>query len=124
MSPLTPDAAVVSNLMAEQHIAGSTMTVGFCMLATDVIMSVLVYIYYKGWKVEKVAENQSVKDESEYKLHKENIISLVALAFVIIGVLAFSWNVGLAGFFAGSMLIAVGIGDEKKAVKPFPGIPY
>ena len=117
MSPLTPDAAVVSNLMAEQHIAGSTMTVGLCMLATDVIMSVLVYIYYKGWKIEKVTQNQSVKDESEYKLHKENIISLVALAFVIIGVLAFSWNVGLAGFFAGSMLIAVGIGDEKKAVK-------
>lgn len=117
MSPLTPDAAVVSNLMTEQHIAGSTMTVGLCMLATDVIMSVLVYIYYKGWKVEKVTQNQSVKDESEYKLHKENIISLVALAFVIIGVLAFSWNVGLAGFFAGSMLIAVGIGNEKKAVK-------
>ncbi len=117
MSPLTPDAAVVRNLMADQQIAGSTVTVGLCMLATDVIMSILVYIYYKGWKVEKVQVNANVKDESAYVLHKENIISLIALLFVIIGVLAFSWNVGLAGFLAGSILIVIGIGDEKKAVK-------
>ena len=117
MSPLTPDAAVVSSLMAEQNISGSTMTVGLCMLATDVIMSILVYIYYKGWKVEKVQTNAEVKDESAYTLHKENIISLIALIFVIVGVLAFSMNVGLAGFLAGSILIVIGIGDEKKAVK-------
>lgn len=117
MSPLTPEAAVVSNLMVEQQITGSTVTVGFCMLATDVIMSILVYIYYKGWKIDKNQMNVAVKDETEYVLHKENIISLIALALVIIGVLAFSWNVGLAGFLVGSILIAVGIGNEKKAIK-------
>ena len=117
MSPLTPDAAVVSSLMAEQNISGSTMTVGLCMLATDVIMSILVYIYYKGWKVKKVQISTEAKDESAYTLHKENIISLIALVFVIVGVLAFSLNVGLAGFLAGSILIVIGIGDEKKAVK-------
>lgn len=117
MSPLTPEAAVVSNLMAEQQITGSTVTVGFCMLATDVIMSILVYVYYKGWKIDKSQSNVAVKDEKEYVLHKENIISLIALALVIIGVLAFSWNVGLAGFLVGSILIAVGIGNEKKAIK-------
>lgn len=117
MSPLTPDAAVVSSLMADQGISGSTVTVGLCMLATDVIMSILVYIYYKGWKVEKVQVNAETKDESAYTLHKENVISLIALVLVIIGVLAFSMNVGLAGFLAGSILIVLGIGDEKKAVK-------
>lgn len=70
MSPLTPEAAVVSNLMAEQQITGSTVTVGFCMLATDVIMSILVYVYYKGWKIDKSQSNVAVKDEKEYVLHK------------------------------------------------------
>ena len=80
-------------------------------------MSILVYVYYKGWKIDKSQSNVAVKDEKEYVLHKENIISLIALALVIIGVLAFSWNVGLAGFLVGSILIAVGIGNEKKAIK-------
>ncbi len=116
MSPLTPDAAVVENLMADQKIAGSTVTIGFCMLLIDVILSICVYIYYKGWKVEKV-ECREEKKAEDFKLHSNHIISLVALLIVIAGVLFFSWNVGLSGFLAGSILIAIGIGDEKKAIK-------
>lgn len=116
MSPLTPEAAVVESLMTESQISGSTIPIGLCMLLVDVILSLGVYIYYKGWKVEQV-QKQEVKNTEELKLQKEHIISLAALVVVIAGVLFFSWNVGLSGFLAGSILIALGIGDEKKAIK-------
>lgn len=116
MSPLTPEAAVVESLMTESQISGSTIPIGLCMLLVDVILSIGVYIYYKGWKVEQV-QKQEVKNTEELKLQKEHIISLAALVVVIAGVLFFSWNVGLSGFLAGSILIALGIGDEKKAIK-------
>lgn len=116
MSPLTPEAAVVESLMTESQISESTIPIGLCMLLVDVILSIGVYIYYKGWKVEQV-QKQEVKNTEELKLQKEHIISLAALVVVIAGVLFFSWNVGLSGFLAGSILIALGIGDEKKAIK-------
>lgn len=116
MSPLTPEAAVVKSLMAESQVSGSTIPIGLCMLLVDVILSLGVYLYYRGWKVEQVQE-QEVRNAKEFKLQKVHMISLAALIIVIAGVLFFSWNVGLSGFLAGSILIALGIGDEKKAIK-------
>lgn len=54
MSPITPEAAVVSNLMAEQGISGSTVTLGMCMLLNNIIVGLIIFVYYKGWKVNPV----------------------------------------------------------------------
>lgn len=45
---------------------------------------------------------------------------MAALAGLAVGVLFFSWNVGLMGFLMGSLLIIFGCGDEKKAVQMVP----
>ena len=53
MSPLTPEAAVVRKLMEEQGMNGDTVPIMLCTFITCVVTAVLVYVYYKGWKVEK-----------------------------------------------------------------------
>ena len=117
MSPMTPEAAVVKNLMEEQGIQGSTVTVGWCMLLTEVILVAAVYIYYKGWKVE---EGHVVKEIENVKLNKEQIFSVIGLIVMVVGVLFFSWNVGLTGFLIGSILIVLGAGNEGKSIKAIP----
>lgn len=117
MSPLTPEAAVVRELMAAQGLEADTVPIMFCLILTALATMVLVYIYYKGWKVDVKA----VGKEAELpKFTGKQLLSLAALAGLAVGVLFFSWNVGLMGFLMGSLLIIFGCGDEKKAVQMVP----
>lgn len=118
MSPLTPEAAVVRELMEEQGLVGNTIPIMTGMTITALIVVVLVYIYYKGWKVEK---REDETEEALPKFNGKQWLSLVGLLILAVGVLFFSWNVGLTGFLVGSVLIVLGCGEEKKAIK---GIPW
>lgn len=118
MSPLTPEAAVVRELMEDQGLVGNTIPIMIGMTITALIVVVLVYIYYKGWKVEKHEEE---KEEVLPKFNGKQWLSLAGLIILAVGVLFFSWNVGLTGFLVGSVLIVLGCGEEKKAIK---GIPW
>lgn len=118
MSPLTPEAAVVRELMEDQGLVGNTIPIMIGMTITALIVVVLVYIYYKGWKAEKHEEE---KEEVLPKFNGKQWLSLAGLIILAVGVLFFSWNVGLTGFLVGSVLIVLGCGEEKKAIK---GIPW
>lgn len=117
MSPLTPEAAVVRELMAAQGLEADTVPIMFCLILTALATMVLVYIYYKGWKVDV---NAVGKEAELPKFTGKQLLSLAALAGLAVGVLFFSWNVGLMGFLMGSQLIIFGCGDEKKAVQMVP----
>ena len=118
MSPLTPEAAVVRELMEDQGLVGNTIPIMIGMTITALIVVVLVYIYYKGWKVEKHEEE---KEETLPKFNGKQWLSLIGLLVLAVGVLFFSWNVGLTGFLVGTVLIVLGCGEEKKGIK---GIPW
>lgn len=118
MSPLTPEAAVVRELMEEQGLTGNTIPIMISLTITALIVAVLVYIYYKGWKVEK---REDETEETLPKFNGKQWLSLAGLLILAVGVLFFSWNVGLTGFLVGSVLIVLGCGEEKKAIK---GIPW
>ncbi len=118
MSPLTPESAVVRELMEEQGLEGNTLPIMAGMIVTALVVVVLVYVYYKGWRVEKAAHQQET-----VKLQKFNgrqWCSLAGLIVLAVGALFFSWNVGLTGFLIGSILIVIGGNDEKKAIAAIP----
>jgi di/tricarboxylate transporter len=117
MSPLTPESIVVKELMEKQGIYASTVTIGWCILITELVLLAVVFIYYKGWKIDKTkitSENIKVKFNTHQKL------SIVGLLVLMGGVLFFSWNVGLAGFLIGSILIVLGSGKENESIKAIP----
>lgn len=116
MSPLTPESAVVRELMEAQGLAGNTVPIMMCLTVTALVVAVLVYIYYKGWKVAPHTAHEDVLP----KFSKNQWLSLAGLAALAIGALFFSWNVGLTGFTVGSVLIVLGCGDEKTAFKMIP----
>lgn len=118
MSPLTPESAVVRELMEEQGFTGNTIPIMISLTITALIVAVLVYIYYKGWKVEK---REDKTEEALPKFNGKQWLSLAGLLILAVGVLFFSWNVGLTGFLVGSVLIVLDCGEEKKAIK---GIPW
>lgn len=118
MSPLTPEAAVVRELMEEQGLKGNTLPIMAGMIVTALVVVVLVYVYYKGWKVEKAAHQQET--EKLQRFNGRQWCSLAGLIVLAVGALFFSWNVGLTGFLIGTILIVIGGNNEKKAIAAIP----
>lgn len=119
MSPLTPESAVVRELMEEQGLTGNTIPIMFGMIVTALVTGVLVYIYYKGWKIDESSSVVSIKELPKFNI--KQWCSLVGLLVLAVGALFFSWNVGLTGFLVGTVLVVIGDGQEKKAIA---GIPW
>ena len=118
MSPLTPESAVVRELMEAQGMKGNTIPIMIGMIITALVVAALVYVYYKGWKVD---ENVSVSEEKLAKFNTRQWLSLAGLLVLAIGALFFSWTVGLTGFLVGTVLVVLGDAQEKKAIA---GIPW
>ena len=118
MSPLTPEAAVVRELMEEQGIEGGTVPLMYALAITTVILAVIVFIYYKGYKVDQSI--RSSKTEVLPKMNFHQIASILGLLVLAVGVLFFSFNVGFAGFTIGTVLVLLGAGEDKAAVKAIP----
>lgn len=117
MSPLTPESAVVRELMKQQGLEANTIPIMICLTFTALICVVLVYIYYKGWKVEKV---EATTKEKLPSFESKQWLSILGLVVLAVGALFFSWNVGFTGFLVGSILIVLGCADEKKAISAIP----
>ena len=117
MSPLTPESAVVRELMKQQGLEANTIPIMICLTFTALICVVLVYIYYKGWKVEKV---EATTKEKLPSFEPKQWLSILGLVVLAVGALFFSWNVGFTGFLVGSILIVLGCADEKKAISAIP----
>lgn len=117
MSPLTPESAVVRELMKQQGLEANTIPIMICLTFTALICVALVYIYYKGWKVEKV---EATTKEKLPSFEPKQWLSILGLVVLAVGALFFSWNVGFTGFLVGSILIVLGCADEKKAISAIP----
>lgn len=117
MSPLTPEAAVVRELMEEQGLEGNTIPIMIAMTITALVVMVLVYAYYKGWRIDA---NAAGTEEKLPKFNGKQWLSILGLVALAVGALFFSWNVGLTGFMIGSFLLILGCGDEKKAIAAIP----
>lgn len=118
MSPLTPESAVVRELMAAQGIEADTLPIMAGMIITALVVVALVYVYYKGWRVTTV-DGGGMGEVEKFSI--KQWISLLGLSVLAVGVLFFSWNVGFTGFLVGSLLIVTGCGEEKKAIA---GVPW
>ena len=66
MSPLTPEVAVVIELMNSQGLDSKILPIFLSHILTGFLISVFTFIYYKGWKIEK---NLEVSVNNEMKLN-------------------------------------------------------
>lgn len=115
MSPLTPDYAVVHGLLKDFQ-PSSDIKFYLSGILTAFVISLVVFIYYKGWRLDYKSDHELEKISFE----KEHIISLITLLILIIAVIVFHTNVGLTAFAMGSLLDLLNIGDEKEAIKKIP----
>ena len=119
MCPITPEAVVVSGLMTEQGLNGSTLPAMWSMWVTELVMMVCAFIYFKGWKFDAPIV-PAVEEGQAEKFSGKQLLSLAGLALMIICVVVFDLNVGLISFVIGCALGLCGCADEKKVIRLVP----
>ncbi len=118
-SPITPEGVLIKSLLGEQDIAVPSSTLLLNTFIGTLILSVIVFVVYKGFKVKR-PEHQTIQRES-LKLDSKQVIALCSVMVMILLVILFGMDVGLASFLVSAVLILLKIGDEKTA---FGSVPW
>ncbi len=93
------------------HLFLSTLLSGF-------VFTMIIYVAYKGYRVK--ADNPMKWSEIP-KFNGKQLMTVAAIATMVICCIGFKLDVGLFAFAMASVLILLGCVDEKKAIK---GIPW
>ena len=105
--------------MMKQGLPGNTFPLMFSLMITSIVMAALVFVYYHGWEIDAGAKSVD-EGEDVPKMTMTNVLSVLALAVLAVGVLFLKWNAGLTGFTCGTVLVCLGCGDEKAAIRSIP----
>lgn len=116
---LTTEGNLVTDLLADQGFTENIMfEINLSVTILAVILSVVAWVYYKGYKVNASSVNIQKNEE---KFTVQQILSLVGMLVMALLILVFNFQTGLAAFAVASVLILLKVCDESEAIK---GIPW
>ncbi|MGL5122766.1 MAG: SLC13 family permease [Fusobacteriaceae bacterium] len=114
--PWAPTGIIGLELASKAGIMGniaSTMTLN-TFLATA-FAGFISYFFLKGYKLKTI-----IKEKEKFYFNKEQKITLLSIFIMVIGVAAFSINIGFLSFLISVCLILLKIGKEKDALNSIP----
>ncbi|CDO16253.1 TPA: citrate transporter [Klebsiella pneumoniae] len=137
ITQITPEGVLVMELMDKQQLTPSLFPVWLCLFITSVLMAILCYVWYRGWRLDDLDINAAGSTiNATPKFTTVHWCSLAGLLALIICAVVFSLNVGLTAFVIGAILSALGAGltafvigailsalgagDENAAIKSIP----
>ncbi|MGB7605876.1 MAG: SLC13 family permease [Lutisporaceae bacterium] len=118
MTSITPEGVLITGLASEQGITNVMNSVLISNTITTVLFSLVLYFAYKGFKVKSAGVTLSIKDTDKFT--SKQIISLLGMVAMLVLIIFFKVNVGLAAFFVGVTLIFFNVADETKCIKSVP----
>ena len=119
LSPLTPPGVLMNTLGTEAGFTGFAIPVMWNCIIWAVILMVGFSVYYKIWKINPGSKSAGVL-EAKDKLSRSQWVTVSGIIVMVIMVVGFGINVGLASFFVAAMLVIAGVTDEKKALTKVP----
>ncbi len=117
ISPFTPEGVWLSELSIEQGYNSNLVpyvTINGIVLA--LVCTMVVFIYYKGWKKTKNEYNMAELPKFDFK-QKICLLSIFAMIVMVVG---FKINTALACLIIGVVLLVSGIGNEKETIRTMP----
>ena len=118
MTPITPEAAIITAAASEAGIEGVMGTVLLCQTLVTIIYSLIMWFLFKGYKVKtplKPIERTAIE-----KFNHKQVIALAGIVLMMVMLIFFKVNIGLAAFFVAGILFLFGVADDGKAIKALP----
>jgi len=121
LSPFAPTGIIVNGIMAKNQLPGLEMQAYLYNLGAHALMAFGGYALFGGLKLfarERAVE--VVDPEGQKAFTTKQWITLGVIAALILSVIAFKAQVGLAAFLAAVLLVATGAADDAEAIKLMP----
>ena len=112
-SPITPESLLIQKLTEPQGITNYQSIVLIYASVTTIILSIIIFIIFKGYKV----KTKKMEQNEIPSFNKNQIFTLIGFLIVIIACTFYKRNVGLISFAVGILLILIKAADEKAVFK-------
>lgn len=114
LSPLAINGIVAKQLAAEQGLANyGPMWMAYGVSMT--VFSLAAYLIFGGLRLQKMEQRASFTAFS-----RDQLLTLGAIAVVLLGVIFFGQDIGLMCFTCAGILLLLGVVDQKKAIAAIP----
>ena len=121
LSPFAPTGIIVNGIMARNQLPGLEVQTYLYNLAAHALMAFGGYALFGGLRLFARERTVEVVDpEGQKAFTTKQWITLGVIAALIVSVIAFKANVGLAAFLAAVLLVATGAADDGEAIKLMP----
>ena len=118
MTPITPEGALITEVAAGAGIENVMPTILVSKTLVTIVFSIVLFIIFKGYKVKEV-QNQTDLQATE-PFNTKQLIALFSIVLMMILLIFFKVNIGLAAFISASLLFVLGIADDGACVKAMP----
>jgi len=120
LSPLAPTGLIVTGLMNRIGLPGFEMQTWLYNLLAHAIVGFAGYFIFGGLKLLMRSERVEMEDEPRQTLDRHQITTLGMILVLILGVVFFKFNIGMAAFAAAVLLALVRAADDGEAIKRMP----
>ena len=118
MTPITPEAAIITGAAAEANIANVMPTILVCQTLVTIVSSFVFWFIFKGHKVKQPLN--PIERGTLEKFNAKQIIALLSIVLMLVLLIFVKVNIGVAAFAVAGLLFLFGIADDGKALKSLP----
>lgn len=115
---LSPIAAtgIITNTLAQEQGLNTGKTVFLTTALVGVIMAILFYIIFGGYKLKQKGKKEGV----DLKFNSDQKKTFIVILLVIVGILFFDLDIGLTAFSGAVVLLLMGVAKQDKALAAVP----
>lgn len=118
MTSITPEAAIITHAASSAGFENVMPIILVCQTLVTLIYVIIIFLLFKGYKLKTPKSN--LKDMKLPSFTKNQILSLLGIPLMLILMIAFKINIGLAAFFVSALLVLCGVAKDGEALKALP----
>jgi Na+/H+ antiporter NhaD/arsenite permease-like protein len=124
LSPLAPTGVIAAGLMRRMGMSGFEWRSFAANLAANLAVAFAGYLAFGGWRLlgrdAPATAPAGPPAAAAGPLRWQHVVTLGAIAALIVGVVGFGAHVGIAAFATSALLSLLGAADDREAVRAMP----
>ena len=121
LSPLAPTGIIVTGIMERIGLGGLELRTWAYNLGAHAIVAFGAYLLFGGWRLlVRTDRVEAAVEDGAKPLDRHQRLTLLLIGLLILGVILFDFNIGMAAFAAAVALTLVRAADDHEAIKGMP----
>ncbi len=118
MTPITPEAAIITEAASGAGLEGVMPTILVTQTLVTITLSVILFFLYKGHKLK--APLTPITGIANEKFTGKQIIALMGIVGLMVLIIGFGVNLGLAALLMAVVLVLLKVADDASCIKAVP----